>query len=192
MPDDMPEKFTAKFKLLPPDLQLTLWKLALDASVSDVRLIYQHGAFKTYLAYNYGGNLEAALPVALPIGQLDVTAGVNPGNGDVSAGLAFRGFDFKTTANFTKGSFNFKLGYAAKLLPFPAELTSTFNSAGSGLVHIWKDDFSNNLSAIARGVSAVKQIDKYGSSDYKFGADITLSHTNEVPLLIMLRFGMTF
>jgi len=50
--------FDIKYSLLPPDLQMKLWVLSLDANTSRVNLVYSPGTFRTSLAYNYGGNLE--------------------------------------------------------------------------------------------------------------------------------------
>ena len=45
-------KFDIDFKLLPPELQLQLWILALDADTSKVALAYMPGKFRTSLSYN--------------------------------------------------------------------------------------------------------------------------------------------
>ena len=75
--------FDISFKALPPDLQMKLWVLALDANTSKVAIAYKNGAFTTSLAYNYGGNVEAA--VSLQRG-LSTTVGVNPADGQVNLG----------------------------------------------------------------------------------------------------------
>lgn len=108
---------------------MQLWVLALDANTSKVNLAYKSGSFRTGLAYKYGGNLEASLGVR----RLTTTFGVNPSSGGVDLGLVFRGFRFGTSTNFAQRSFGFNLGYGAKLLPFPWELSGTFNSAAIGL-----------------------------------------------------------
>jgi hypothetical protein len=55
--------FNVKFKLLPPDLQVKLWVLGLDANTSKVNIAYSPGSFVTSLAYNYRGNAEACLGI---------------------------------------------------------------------------------------------------------------------------------
>ena len=59
----MPDTFDIKYTLLPPELQAHLWVLGLDANTSKVNIAYQAGAFRTSLAYNYGGSLEASIGI---------------------------------------------------------------------------------------------------------------------------------
>jgi hypothetical protein len=64
----MGNEFDIAFKLLPPQLQMQLWVLALDANTSKVNLAYRSGSFLTSLAYNYGGTVEAStLPAVTSI-----------------------------------------------------------------------------------------------------------------------------
>ncbi|MCC9002363.1 MAG: hypothetical protein LM549_07045, partial [Candidatus Competibacter sp.] len=125
----MGDKFDVDFKLLPPKLQMQLWVLALDANTSKVNLAYRSGSFRTGLAYHYGGNVEASLGIR----RFSATVGVNPTNGDVDLGLVFRGFRFGASASAVRASAGIGIGYGASLLPFPAELSSTFGSAAVGL-----------------------------------------------------------
>jgi hypothetical protein len=131
----MGNAFDIDFKLLPPKLQMQLWLLALDANTSKVNIAYRPGSFLTSLAYNYGDNVEASLSVR----RFSTTVGVNPSSGDVSLGLVFRGFRFAASANVTRESTGVSIGYGASLLPFPMELSSTFNSAAIGLQSMAKD-----------------------------------------------------
>ena len=79
----MGDNFDIDFKLLPPNLQMRLWVLALDANTSRVNLAYRSGSFLSALSYNYGGNLEASFSVP----SLSTTVGVNPGSGRVRLAL---------------------------------------------------------------------------------------------------------
>jgi hypothetical protein len=121
------DDFDITYSLLPPDLQIRLWVLSLDANTSRVNLAYSPGSFRTSLAYNYGGNLEASLG-RYRLGDPLVKIGFNPSNSDLSAGLVFRGFNFGTSANVTRRSVGFSLSYGRALLPFPDELGRVFNS----------------------------------------------------------------
>jgi hypothetical protein len=143
--------FDIDFKLLPPELQLKLWILALDADTSKVNLAYKPGQFRTNLTYNYGGNIEASIAIR----QFSGTVKVNPGNGAFDLGLVYRGFRFNSatniaagstgvnvgfkkwsigsSANFAKSAFGLTLNYGAELLPFPADLADTFGKAANGL-----------------------------------------------------------
>jgi hypothetical protein len=100
-----------------------------------VNIAYRPGSFLTSLAYNYGDNVEASLSVR----RFSTTVGVNPSSGDVSLGLVFRGFRFAASANVTRESTGVSIGYGASLLPFPMELSNTFNSAAIGLQSMAKD-----------------------------------------------------
>lgn len=143
--------FDIDFKLLPPALQLKLWILSLDADTSKVNLAYKPGQFRTNLAYNYGGNIEASIGIRNYTGTLKI----NPGNGAFDLGLVYRGFRFNSAtniaesttgvtvglnkwrfgvkANVAKPALSLSLNYGAELLPFPAELGETFGKAAASL-----------------------------------------------------------
>lgn len=189
----MDKDFDINFKLLPPRLQMQLWVLALDANTSKVNLAYRSGSFRTGLTYNYGGNLEASLGVR----RFSTTFGVNPGSGNVDLGLVFRGYRFGTSANITQGSVGFNLGYGATLLPYPWELSSTFNSAAAGLQSMagdigsapdnplaWYKLHSNDVGAISNAVSLGQSIAQHGGSSNRFGAGLKLNYAPQTGLTI--------
>ncbi|MGE0824338.1 MAG: hypothetical protein AB7G75_14105 [Candidatus Binatia bacterium] len=189
----MGNTFDIDFKLLPPKLQVQLWVLALDANTSKVNLAYRSGSFVTGLAYNYGGNVEAALSVR----RIATTVGVNPANGDVDLGLVFRGFRFGTAASVTRKSMSFGIGYGARLLPFPQELSDTFNSAASGLVNVtndisaapdnplaWYKMHSDDVTAIGTAISIGQRIAKHGEKSNRFGAGLRLTYADQTGLTI--------
>jgi hypothetical protein len=197
----MGNAFDIDFKLLPPKLQMQLWVLALDANSSKVNIAYRPGSFLTSLAYNYGGNVEASLSVR----RFSTTVGVNPASGDVNLGLFFRGFRFGASANVTQESSGVSIGYGASLLPFPMELSSTFNSAAVGLQSMardidsapnnplaWYKLHSNDASAIGSAISVGQQIVKYGENSNRFGATLRLNHTPQTGLTIHLEAQVRF
>jgi hypothetical protein len=190
----MPDNFDISFKPLPPDLQMKLWVLGLDANTSKVTIAYKPGAFTTSLAYNYGGNIEASLVLRR---NLSLTAGVNPTNGNVDLSAVYQGFNFGTSANFTQKSAALSVSYGAKLLPFPSELSSVFDSAASGLQSMSKDIsaapnnplawyklHSDDASAIGKAVSTGQSIAKWGQSSDTFGAGLRLNYTQQTGLTI--------
>ena len=192
MGDEQKDGFDINFGLLPPQLRMRLWILGLDADTSKVNIAYQNSVFRSYLAYSYGGNVEAGLAVRRFSSQL----GVNPGNGDIDLGLSFRGFRFGASASFATGAYGAGLGYGAKLLPFPAELSSTFNSAAGGLHSMagnisaapdnplaWYEMHSNDVGAISDAVSAGKRIAGQ-SPDQPFGFGMRLNYHPEGGLTI--------
>jgi len=189
----MDNYFDINFKLLPPDLQMKLWVLGLDANTSKVSIAYRPGSFVTSLAYNYGGNVEASLSIR----AFSTTLGVNPSSGNFDLGLVYRGFNFGTSANFTQKSAGLTLGYGAKLLPFPSELSSIFNSAAGGLQSMvgdisaapnnplaWYKLHSNDVDAISKAISTGQQIAKLGESPDRFGAGLRLNYNQQTGLTI--------
>lgn len=189
----MGDTFDIDFKVLPPKLQLQLWVLALDANTSKVNLAYRSGSFLTSLAYNYGGNVEAALSVR----RVTTTVGVNPANGDVDLGLVFRGFKFGASASVTRPSAGVGISYGASLLPFPTELSLTFNSAASGLQSMTRDIdsapnnplawfklHSNDAAAIGNAMNVGQRIAKHGGNTPRFGAGLRLHYAAQTGLVI--------
>src|SRR5262245_19962281 len=207
MPDGK-DGFDIKFKLLPPELQMKLWVLALDADTSQVNLAYSRGAFRTSLAYNYGGNVEASIGLrrysSEPNNPL-LKVGFDPGTKDLSTGLVFRGFKFGATADLTRPSYGASLSYGRELLPFPDELGHIFNAANGGLLSMagdirsapdnplkWFDLHSDDKATISKAVSTGKQIANYNKSPYAFGGKLSLSHAPDTGLTIKLGVGVSF
>ena len=191
----MADRFDIDYKLLPPKLQMQLWVLALDADTSKVNLAYTSGTFRTSLAYNYGGNLQASLGVR----RFALQAGVNPGNGNLDMGLVYRGFRFGTSASFTgkAAGCGFSLGYGAALLPFPQELASTFNSASIGLMSMtrdiqaapnnplaWYKLHSDDVNAISSAIRLGRQIASQGGGSNRFGVGLRMSYDPQTKLTL--------
>jgi len=184
----MGDGFDIAFKALPPELQMRLWVLALDANTGKVGLAYKPGSFVTSLTYNYGGNLEASLSYRR---DFSTTIGVNPSTGNVDMGVVFQGFNFGTSASFTQKSLGLNLSYGSKLLPFPSELSSVFDSAAGGLQSMtrdisaapnnplaWYKIHSDDVATITKAVSTGQQIAKLGDPD-NFGAGLRLNYNQK-------------
>lgn len=189
----MGDGFDINYKLLPPDLQVKLWVLALDADTSKVNIAYRPGSFVTSLSYNYGGNLQASLSVR----RFQTTVGVNPSNGNLDLGLVYRGFNFGASSSFRQKSAGLSLSYGADLLPFPSELSSVFNSAAGGLQNMasdisaapnnplaWYDLHHNDINTIKNAISTGKQIAKQGDSTDRIGAGLRLNYNQQTGLTI--------
>ncbi len=190
----MGDPFDVRFSLLPPDLQMKLWVLGLDANTSKVSIAYSPGSFVTNLAYNYGGNVEASLAVR----RFSTKLGVNPSSGNVDLGVVYQGFNFGTSANFTQKSAGLNLGYGATLLPFPSELATIFNSGATGLQSMagdistapnnplaWYKLHSNDAAAVSKAISTGQQIYKMDKSP-AFGAGLRLNYTEQTGLTIYM------
>jgi hypothetical protein len=199
----MSSPFDINFKLLPPDLQVKLWVLSLDANTSKVNLAYKAGNFSTGLEYNYGGNAQAFLGIP----RFSMTLGTNPtsGTANVDLGLVFRGFNFGTTANFTRRTASASLGYGAKLLPFPDELQDTFNKANGGLQNMAKDIqaapnnplawyglHNNDFSTISSAIDIGQQIADRNKDDGRFGFGLRLNYDPKTHLTVYGGFVYNF
>jgi hypothetical protein len=197
------DSFDINFGLLPPRLQAELWVLALDANTSKVSLAYSPGTFRTNLAYNYGGNVQASMAFR----QCSVTVGVNPANADVNVdlGLVFHGFNFGSSTNVTQRSSAIDVSYGKKLLPFPDELNSVFNAGNTGLQNMAKDVqaapnnplawyklHSDDANAISKAVSAGRQIADSNKSTDRFGGRLRLNYSPERGFTIYGAVGLSF
>ncbi len=195
----MPEPFDIDFKFLPPELQIKLWLLALDADTSKVNLAFKEGAFTTSLAYNYGGNIEASVAIR----RFTSTVSVDPSHGAVDLGLAYRGFKFSASAA-PSGNYGVGIGYGAKLLPFPDDMSKTFTSGAAGLQTMagslgsgfsnpldWYNLHSNDVKTITSAVSLGQDIAKQKSGLDSFGASFRLAHTDG-HLTVYLGAGVNF
>ena len=187
------DSFDISFKALPPDLQMKLWVLALDANTSKVAVAYKAGSFTTNLTYNYGGNVEAGLSLRR---GFSTTIGVNPSSGQVDLGVVYQGFNFGSSANFTQKAAGLNLSYGAKLLPFPSELSSVFDSAAGGLQSMAKDIgaapnnplawyklHSDDAATIGKAASTGQQIAKMGSGP-DLGAGLRLNYSQQTGFTI--------
>jgi hypothetical protein len=187
----MPDKFDIDFSALPPKLQMQLWVLALDANTSKVNLAYKLGAFRSNFTYNYGGNLEASLGLR----RFTAKLGVDPSSGSPDFGLAFRGFDFGASAGLSSKGVSLGLTYGSKLLPFPEELSKTFNSGAYGLQTMtgdiqaapnnplqWYRLHSDDVTAISKAVKAGQSIAESGEK--KVGAGLRLSYSPTTGFMI--------
>lgn len=191
MPD---QDFDIAFKALPPELQMKLWVLALDANTSKVAIAYRPGSFTTSLTYNYGGNVEAGLSTRRGFSS---TLGVNPSNGDVNLSMVYRGFRFGSSASYTKQTAGLQLGYGLALLPYPSELAGIFESGASGLQSMardisaapnnplaWYKMKSNDASTIAKAVSTGQQIAKIADTSDRVGVGLRVNYSGQSGLTI--------
>jgi len=195
------DNFDISLKALPPDLQMKLWVLALDANTSKVAIAYKPGTFMSSLSYNYGGNVQASLGIRR---VFTGTVGVNPSTGQVDLGMVFQGFNFGANANFVQKSSGLSLSYGAKLLPFPSELSTVFDDGASGLRSMaddisaapnnplaWYKMHSNDATAISNAVSAVQDIAKSGKGD-AVGAGLRVNYNEKSGFTIYAGFQYRF
>lgn len=200
----MASPFDIDFEMLPPHLQLKLWVLALDADTSKVALAYNPGAFKSSLSFDYDGKLQAAFAYR----RLSTTLAYKTDSKDVNLGLVFRGYNFAASAGLSAGASGPGLGlgftYGAPLLPFPTQLASTFNQAGSALGSMvgglgaagsnpleYYKLHSNDIAAISNAVDLGQKIAKSNKGP-RFGATFGLNYSQGPGLTINLAAGVMF
>jgi hypothetical protein len=199
----MGDKFDIKYTLLPPQLQMQLWVLALDANTSKVNLAYSPGTFKTSLGYEYGGNLQASLGIR----RYSLTLGVNPASGDTNLqlGMVYRGFNFAASTDIGKSSVGVGLTYGRKLLPFPDELGTVFNAANGGLLSMagdigaapnnplaWYKLHSDDVGAIGKAVGLGRQIADQGKSSDRVGFGLRLNYAPQSGLTLYGGVALSF
>ena len=194
----MSDNFEVGFDWLPPELQVKLWILALDADTSKVNIQYTSGAFSKLtwgFSYSYGGAVEASLKAP----QQSYKLGFDPGSRDLSAGGVFRGFRFNLSAATTQPKVGLSLGYGQALLPFPSELSTTFTNAHTGFGSVvgniraypdnplrWYDLKSDDKKAIGDAIAQASALAKHDRDTYRLGAGIKLNYSEQTGLLIML------
>jgi hypothetical protein len=200
--NDSDSGFDIKYTLLPPELVVKTWTLALDADTSKVNLVYQPGAFTTGVTYEYAGKVSANMAIRRFSSSLSL--GFNPTNNNVDLGLVYRGFRFNVTEGFQQRTTAVNLGYGASLLPFPSELESSFRNANAGFLNMARDlpsttnplQFynlhSNDVHAISSAVQMAQQIYKSDKSPDKFGFGLRLNYTPQTGLIIYGGVGLRF
>ncbi len=180
----MSDGFKIDYSLLPPDLRLKLWVLALDADTSKVNIAYKRGVFRSSLSYKYGGAISASLGVRRFTG----TIGVKPDKGDVNLGMVFHGIRFGANYSPKSTSGGVSVGYGAPLLPFPNELNDVFGAGGIAATRVvgslpgaFNDPLamyrlrSDDIATISKAVSTAQKIHKAGKKDApRFGAGMSL------------------
>jgi hypothetical protein len=136
-----------------------------------------------------------------------LSTGIDPATGDLSlrAGLVFRGFNFQTSADVAKRSVGIRLTYGRALLPFPDELSQTFNAANGGLMSMagnigaapdnplaWYRLHKDDAAAIGKAVDSVKKIAAQKGSSDRFGAGLRLNYHAESGFTIYGGVGLWF
>ena len=201
----MSDKFDINFELLPPELKVKLWVLSLDADTSQVALAYKRGAFKTSLQFDYDGKASAGMSYRRWSGNF----GIKTDSGDIDLGLVYHGYNFTISSGLSRaasGAIGADAGFdfGAKLLPFPSELTTTFNAGGKSITSMagdWRSAVKNPLDFYktrSDDIDAVKKAVDLGQSIYdagkgpRFGGKLRLHYTGETGLTIYLGAGVMF
>jgi hypothetical protein len=187
------DSFDIDFDLLPPELKVKLWLLSLDADTSKVNLAVNPGKFVMNIGYSYGEGIETSFLVR----RFTAKAGFNPSSGGVDLGLVFRGFKFSASTNISKPSLGLGFSYGSALLPFPAQLGSTFTSAAGGLQNVvgdlsaapnnplsWYNLHSDDVDAIGNAVKLGQQIAKSATDKNRFGVGLRLNYNEEMGFTI--------
>lgn len=194
----MDDEFDIDFKLLPPELQVKLWILALDADTSKVNLKYTTGTFEKLtlgFSYNYGAAAEASLSTP----QQSFKLGFDPSKSTMTGGLVFKGFRFGASKSVTNSGFGLSFGYGQALLPFPADMTTTFMNANTGVFSVmdkvrsfpdnplkWYGMVSDDVDTITKGIDLGKKIHKVQTGKDRYGVGVGLSHSPSTGLVFTI------
>ena len=191
------------FKLMPPQLQLPIGPLDLQANTSSTQLGYTNGGFNANLGYNYGDDIFAGMSYGDFSGRL----GVDPSSGAFSLGGAYDQFQLGANAN-RSGEFGLNLHYGAPLLNFDA-LERTMREGGTGAGNALmalpgglSDPFGyagaqgDNIKAAAGAFGTARDLAKRPAGP-SFGLDASLTHRpasgmEPADWRAMLMGGLTF
>ncbi len=122
--------FSFDFHALPPQLQLRLGGLMLQANTSGTEFQFASSLVKYRLGYSYGSDLY----LSSQSGGYGSRLGFNPSTSSLSLGLTQDKFRFNASVNPTTGAAGFGVGYGAPLLPMPgAALNKSVYGGAAGL-----------------------------------------------------------
>jgi hypothetical protein len=207
--EDNKTGFDIDYSLLPPSLQLRLWILSLDANTSRVRLSHDFGNIAAGLNFNYPKGISADISARGFKGSFGVNFidnfGFDQSNVNLSLGGSYRGFNASATGNFGQRSFGLNLGYGSRLLPFPSQLSSIFNSGAQGFGNVvgdissapnnplaWYGLHSDDISTITTAIKTGKQIHDQQTSSQRFGAGLRLSYSPLTGFMIYTGVQLNF
>ena len=194
--DDDKKTFQFDYKLLPPELQLRLGRLMLQADTSRTELSYTHRLLRFNLGYNYdnldpyGGHIYAGAQR----GGFGTQFGYNPSNNNFRLNLSQNQYRFNFSGNPSTRDIGFGFGYGAPLLPMPDQLSQTVYAGAAGLSGIASglSDFSDPLSfymaqsenkdAVMRAVKMLQPLANPDST--RFGAGIQFTYNPVTGFLI--------
>jgi hypothetical protein len=191
------------FKLLPPDLKLSIHHLVFEADTDHVQFDYRTRSSILGLSYKYGD----ALTLKLGDGRDSVSAGWVPGKNQFKLGVSGQGFGAGITASPGENKYGLGVHFGDKLLPMPSDMGSTFNKGGSAAGNMLTgvpgalDDplayynlHKPDIKDIGSAVDTVKQISDQGKRKISFGADfaVTYDPVNKVVVVVRAGLGGTF
>ncbi|MDB5145994.1 MAG: hypothetical protein JWQ57_14 [Mucilaginibacter sp.] len=191
------------FKLLPPDLKLSIHHLLFEADTDHVQFDYRTRSSILGLSYKYGD----ALTLKLGDGRDSVSAGWVPGKNQFKLGLSGQGFGAGVTASPGEGKYGVGVHFGDKLLPMPGDMGSTFNKGGAAAGNMLTgvpgalDDplayynlHKPDIKDIGSAIDTVKQISDQGKRKISFGADfaVTYDPINKVVVVVRAGLGGTF
>lgn len=182
------------FKLMPPELKLTLWDLILKASTSSADLTFKLDDFSTNLKYSYGG----ALTLGGKYGGFGASAGYTPGGSSLSLGASYGGFKLSGSADWGKSSYGLGLSYGAPLLPFPGDIGKAVTAGEKGLEGVasaipevmspnpytWYQAQKPNIDAASKAYDVLKNVADGKKGGIDFGAGIRLNYDPQNKLFV--------
>ena len=190
-------------KLLPPELKLTVRKLALKVGTGETVLSFKLKDVKTAITYEYG----SALTLGFNFQQFNGKLGFNPSDKSFKLGASYGQFRFGANAGIEKKSFGLSLDFGTPLLPFVFDLEAPILKGERGLEdsirHLpyvfdqgpmrW---YKNNKAGIGDVIGAVSVLEKLAKekegTKIKLGGGATLKYDAGAGVYIMFKFGIRF
>jgi hypothetical protein len=183
--------FSFDFHLLPPQIQLRLGGLMLQANTSGTEFQFASSLVKYRLGYAYGSDLY----LGSQSGSYNSRLGFNPSTSSLSLGLSQDQFRFNASVNPTSRTVGFGLGYGAPLLPMPGDaLNKQVNPGGAaapnilgGLgggfdpINFYKSQ-KDNIGSVMSAVKAVQPL--ADSKNAQFGAGLNFTYNPETGVMV--------
>ena len=113
-----PSDFQHDFSLLPPELQLKLWYLSMNADTSSADLNFDKDQLHLGLGYEYGKSLS----LGGSYGDFGGKYSIDPSNADMKGSLNW-GDHLKATGSYSPGSGGFDMGLSGKHQGFSGSLS---------------------------------------------------------------------
>lgn len=188
--DKKESSFSFDFKLLPPELQMRLGRVMLQADTGEAELKFAHKMMKYSLGYSYGGD------ISLSAAGGDFKTGLSFNPHTMGAGLKFGQGAFKSSLGFNPATMggSLSLGYGAPMLPMPGGLSQKMyaGAEGAGGIMGGMANFSDPLSFygeqsenIDSVMSAVKALQAVGNAKQDtFGAGVSFSYNPQTGMLL--------
>ena len=194
--------FDVDFSVLPPALQLRLYRFGLDADVSEVSLSYGTESHGADLSYEYGG------PVSLGYHNRGFNSRLsfNPDSMDMLYSGAYQNFSPQMYENAQSWSIGLSLGYGTPLMPAPHVFNHSMHRGADGMHGImgglsdgmndpmaFYDSQSENIDSVSNAIDMARRVAAHPrGGDSNFGAGLRLSYSPGMGMMIYAGAQLNF